>query len=55
MIVIAGSTVSVKHILKTFRVLLNVVQIDAAQDSQMLGQFSLHASLHNTSFFLVII
>lgn len=50
---IVGSTVSIQHILKTLRGLLNVVQI--VQDSQMLGLFSLHASLHNFFFFFVII
>lgn len=50
MMIVIWPTKLVKHILETSGVLLNAVQIDAAQDRQMFSQFYLYSRLHNTNF-----
>lgn len=50
MMTVIGPTVSVKHVLEIFRVLLNAAKTDTPQDSQGFGQFYLYASLYNTNF-----
>lgn len=43
----------IKRTLETSRVLLNAVQIDAAQDSKIFSQFYLCANLHKYKFYKI--